>query len=341
MALKKVGTFIISDSSLDRHGERILAEGMNLTKFKQNPVMFYNHKRSDAFGEKTFLPIGVWKGVKVEDGKIKASAYIDEGDDFAKEIGRKISLGIIKSASVGIAVKAISDAEEDKLKGQTGVTITKSELREVSIVDIPANPNAKLLSKIYAEKKAEGEQIDFDNTTTTKTAFLEIIPEVKSEDNNKKTKYQMKDFNIIEWVKGFFSHTAENEEAAIKFVEGQKPLAEQITAATTKAVDEAKSEAQKSYDDLKAQFDELTIQKAELEERVTNIENAVKGAEQTEVKAETAKTKADVVATQLDKLTEMMEVQAKAATTKAEEEKTKAAKEIEDLKASTKSKLKI
>jgi HK97 family phage prohead protease len=162
MALEYVGTFILTDESLDRHSERVIVKGIDLAPFKKNPVMFYNHIRTmaswwggDAVSEDSVLPIGRWENVKkVGNTQIEADAYIDMDDEFAAKIGGKVKNGIINAVSIGFKGMAYSDAEEDKVLGQKGVTITKSELMEASLVDIPANPNATILSKTVHEKSA-------------------------------------------------------------------------------------------------------------------------------------------------------------------------------------------
>lgn len=39
---------ILSDSSLNRYGYRVLTEGINLEAFKKNPVMLYMHLRDEG-----------------------------------------------------------------------------------------------------------------------------------------------------------------------------------------------------------------------------------------------------------------------------------------------------
>ncbi len=169
--LRNVGTFVLTDSSLDSHSERIIVEGVDLTRFKANPIMLFNHLRPSRLNSRNELnlPIGIWKNIKKQNGQVVADAYIDTADDFAVKIGDKVEKGIITSASIGLAVKAVSDDEKDKIRGQKGVTITKCEIRECSLVDIPSNPNARIISKVYAEKKAGGKAIKLDDTLVFKT----------------------------------------------------------------------------------------------------------------------------------------------------------------------------
>ena len=174
MELKNVGRFVLTDSTLDSHSERILVDGVDLKRFKANPIMFYNHLTSSkvTFEKGKVLPIGRWENIKKENGQVVADALIDMDDEFSAKVANKVEKKIITSASIGLSVKAVSDDVADKVKGQVGVTITKCELLECSLVDVPSNPNARIVSKIYAEKSKQGKSIDFDNTVIIKSASL-------------------------------------------------------------------------------------------------------------------------------------------------------------------------
>jgi len=145
----KMAELTLTDESLNRYGTRILSKGVSLANFKKNPVMFYNHDRSR-------LPIGKWEGIKNTEGKLRATPNFDSGDEFAKEVKRKFEEGYLNAASVGILVTAVSNDPELMLPGQSNPTITKCELMEASIVDVPANANAV---KLYY-KDVQGEILE-------------------------------------------------------------------------------------------------------------------------------------------------------------------------------------
>lgn len=153
----------LSDESLNRYGTRILTRGIKLDNFLKNPVMFYNHDRNR-------LPIGKWEGVKKVDGKLAATPVFDIGDEFAKEVKRKFEEGYLNSASVGILVLGTSNEPELMLPGQSLPTITKCELLEVSIVDVPANANAV---KLY-HKAENGELMELSIDDFSKLSFSDM-----------------------------------------------------------------------------------------------------------------------------------------------------------------------
>lgn len=151
--LVPIGRFTVTKDIVDRDSERVLPSGANLDSFKKNPIMFYNHKRWDG-------GIGAWDNIEVTDMEIAMNGYISDSTKYSKEKLGLVQDGVIKTASMGFRPKKWSDDSKDKLEGQLGVTILEYEVIEVSITDIPANPEAVMKSmdkkdyKIYNDFKS-------------------------------------------------------------------------------------------------------------------------------------------------------------------------------------------
>lgn len=142
-------TFVVSDESVNKYGYRVLSSGIDMTEFKKNPVMFWNHQRSgdDLFSSRDRLPVGKWENIRIDDqNRVLADAVIDMNDNLGKKLIQKVSDGFINASSIGIGVQEVSADELLMIEGQTRPTVTKSTLQEISIVDIPANSNAMKLS---------------------------------------------------------------------------------------------------------------------------------------------------------------------------------------------------
>lgn len=267
MALENVGTFILTEESLDRHSERVIVSGIDVRNFRNNPIMLFNHLRttsswwSDNTPQKDAnLPIGVWKNIKKTNDQLIADAYIDTDDDFAQRIGNKIKSGIISAVSIGFKALAVSDDPEDKVQGQKGLTILKSELLEASITDIPANPNAIIQSKsvgvLNEEKKHQSDDLYFVKTFTRVDA-----------PNTKNTKTKNMDFNILKWVKSFFGDAAkdiENEDQAKEF------LAKQESLPTPETPDFSEQIKAQVAEHAKAQKEEFEAKLVEFGKTITN-----------------------------------------------------------------------
>ncbi len=134
---KKPIPFILLDGTITTYGFRVLPDGIDLSQFERNPIMFYFHKDY-------MLPIGTWTNIRKENGMLLADAVLDYADED-KEVQRiigKIERGIIKMASVGLRKAEWSNDAAYKLEGQELPTAIKSIMREASIVPIGGNNNA-------------------------------------------------------------------------------------------------------------------------------------------------------------------------------------------------------
>lgn len=131
---------VLCDSgTVNSYGFRTALEGIDLSRFRKNPVMLYNHDPERV--------IGRWEDLNIEDGQLTATPVFDLEDTFAAEIARKVEGGFIKGCSMGIMIQAMSTDEN-------GVNVaTKSVLLEASIVSIPADENALVVYEDEDRKK--------------------------------------------------------------------------------------------------------------------------------------------------------------------------------------------
>lgn len=132
-----------SDDSVDRHGDRINPKGWDLKNYKKSPVILLNHD----YGS---MPVGKAIDVRIEDNKLVFDIEFSKTYDVAIQAFNLIKEGIWKAWSVGFLVKEWARSGED-------YTINKAELLELSLVTVPANPNAltpKQLGMVEAFTKA-------------------------------------------------------------------------------------------------------------------------------------------------------------------------------------------
>ena len=148
--MSKGKRLLLTDSSLNRYGFRILTEGIrNLEAFKKNPVMLYMHFRDEGspyWGESK--AIGHWEDIQIEGDQLSAVPVFDCVDELSQTVAKKFEAGTFNAASVGIRIIATSENRDLLVPGQTRATVTEWDLMEASIVDIPANENAV---RLYAE----------------------------------------------------------------------------------------------------------------------------------------------------------------------------------------------
>lgn len=142
---KSTKRFVITDSSLNEYGFRILTSGVDLTQFKKNPIMLWMHMRAWRGTKDEVLPLGTFTDIEVDGDKIIGTPVFDDNDEFAMSIYNKVESGILKMCSGGFKVTTWSDEAEHVLQGQQRASGIKSILKEVSICDLGANNNALTL----------------------------------------------------------------------------------------------------------------------------------------------------------------------------------------------------
>ena len=202
---------VLCDSAtVNSYGFRTEVEGIDLTRFKKNPVMLYNHDHEKV--------IGRWEKIKVDGGKLTAEPVFDTDDPFAAEIERKVKDGFIKGCSMGIVIKNISQTK--------GIdTATNSVLIEASIVSIPSDENALVVydneeskkklsindfNKLFyqMEKKEidnsqltiDNGQLTIDDLQTELAAKTDIIADLSAQVNELKRELAERDFREAEAV---------------------------------------------------------------------------------------------------------------------------------------------
>lgn len=138
---------IITNSSLNSYGSRVITSGIDLTQYRRNPILLWMHNRPFSGRKDEVLPIGRIENVRIEGDNLIGTPVFDQKDDFARQIESKWNDGILKMVSAGLDVIELSDDPGVLLPGQRRMTITRSKLVEVSVVDIGANDDALVLYK--------------------------------------------------------------------------------------------------------------------------------------------------------------------------------------------------
>lgn len=156
--------FTISTADIDREQDRIDLAGWDLRNFVRNPVVLWGHDASR-------LPIGRAFDVTIEDNALKASIEFiptdtPEGGAFAESVYRLARSGFIAATSVGFRPLKW-DYTRDPARGADdwfpGIDFEQQELVELSVVTVPANPEALM----DAPAPGEGTAIAADTPPVT------------------------------------------------------------------------------------------------------------------------------------------------------------------------------
>lgn len=141
---KIVDGVIGSTGQIDRQGESINPKGWSLENFKKNPIILFGH---DYYS----LPIGKALKVWVEDGKLMFTIKFSS-KPFAQDVFDLIKEGMLNAVSVGF-IPLKWDEKGD-------YTFAEQELLELSVVPVPANPEALIANgvgeKITVQKHIDG-----------------------------------------------------------------------------------------------------------------------------------------------------------------------------------------
>lgn len=138
----RVIRFIGSDETLDRDGDVVSIDGWDVANFLKNPVVIYGHNYHDLPIGKATVIVDKRARQLIFDVKFPTIEEVSSDPSNPSEHALKIDAiynmakaGILNTVSVGFR------GLESEPTG-TGRLFKKQELMEVSIVPVPANPNA-------------------------------------------------------------------------------------------------------------------------------------------------------------------------------------------------------
>lgn len=143
---------VATDASQDRDGDVVDPKGLDLKNYKKNPILLFGH---DHRG----LPVGQADKIKKEGNRITFEPAITTVTEFARDVKALFDAGILRAFSIGFIPK-----ERDKN------VFTKAELLEISIVNVPSNPNALVMAK------SKGLNMDLLDTTSKGSPNLGQFP---------------------------------------------------------------------------------------------------------------------------------------------------------------------
>jgi len=157
-------TVLASNGTLDRHGEVIDPKGWDTKNFKDSPVILFNHDHTRIVGKAS--------NVRVDKDGLKmdielASKGTSPDVDMVRNL---VDEDILSKVSVGFIPK---DWERNS---DGNIVFTKTELLEVSLVGVPANPDAgkmKTYSHIKDVEEAQDTQDDVNDDTEDKEDELD------------------------------------------------------------------------------------------------------------------------------------------------------------------------
>lgn len=151
-------TFVASDSARDAAGTVLNQDGWNLKRYEKNPIVGYQHE-----------VYGGWDGADPDNVIGKARAYVEDGqlladitfepkdvNERAEKIYKKLLFGSLNAVSVGF--RSIGKGKwgqgDEAIDGSNPTYYyAGQELLEISVVNIPSNPNAVRRAMEYEQNE--------------------------------------------------------------------------------------------------------------------------------------------------------------------------------------------
>lgn len=157
---------IVSTGGVDRHGDIVEVEGIDLAPYQANPVVLFMHDHKQPIARSS---------IQISNGRLEAVAQFPEPGVSAKsdEIYGLIKAGVISAASIGFLPKEWSYMDDKS--PWNGRKFTKSEMIEFSFVSVPANAEALVtersledeIAKLVSEALAKHQNSGSDQGETT------------------------------------------------------------------------------------------------------------------------------------------------------------------------------
>ncbi len=133
-------TFIASHENVDADGEVVDVDGIDMTRFALNPVLLDQHQHQKvAVGRVIRWWKTIWNGAKA----LMCEAVFPDRPQ-SDEAYANVKSGLLGGVSIGFRPL---ETGPRRLPGQKGVTHTKTELTEISLVSIPSCATCLIVGK--------------------------------------------------------------------------------------------------------------------------------------------------------------------------------------------------
>lgn len=280
---------VASSESIDAHGEVVVQdweEDGRMSRFNAyGPVLFQHNMASGPLGggkASDKIPIGRAENARVEGGVLKAKLFFadEKVSELAERVWHAIKGGFMGAFSVGFIS---GDVRLETRNDRDVWVLSKNTLCEISVVDIPCNPDA-----VIEQRKKSIEQLrrlvapqETSNTATAKAATETAMPliDILAKSLNVEANESVIVSTIETQSKTIGSLKSENEALRADVAKLQPKAAVANAAVATLALDEAMAteatvaknigelqSKSKKFDELEPQFKAAQAKIAEHDE---------------------------------------------------------------------------
>ena len=179
---------VVSNSALDRHGEKIMVQGIDTTQVERNPVVLFAHDYQS-------LPVGKIEKFWMDGKNLMARLTFAINDyDFAATLYKMVLGGFLNAVSIGGIVREWN---------QDQTVILKMEMVELSVVPVGAHPDALVVGKSFKKSLGVGrEELAKQYSDFASRAFaLDKLKGISENDRNKYINSLKELLSLLESVK--------------------------------------------------------------------------------------------------------------------------------------------
>jgi HK97 family phage prohead protease len=138
-------SFVASTDAPDRYGDTVDQSGWDTAAYEKNPVLLWAHSY-------TTPPVGK-VGRLDKSGNLTArdvTFTTPEQHPFGAQVGEMVRAGFLNTVSVGFLPLEWEEVRSPE-GALTGYRFTRQELLEISVVPVPANPQALVEGRAFAK----------------------------------------------------------------------------------------------------------------------------------------------------------------------------------------------
>lgn len=132
--------FVISSESVDTYDTVFVADGLELERYNQNPIVAYGHRTWSDDPDMILGTSTIRQEGKLTIGKVRFEDA--ETNPTAEKVFKKIQAGTLRMASVGAIIKEYRYGDAEKGENPGVLYFTRWELFEWSIVPVGSNKDA-------------------------------------------------------------------------------------------------------------------------------------------------------------------------------------------------------
>ena len=199
--------FVASTEAIDSYGE-IVEQKWRLDRFKSNPVLLFAHdSRSLPIGQVTKCDVMTGPGGPQLECSVKLASAA--ANPLAENVWQSIVEGTLRAVSVGFVP---NDVRYEKRGGEEVFVLSDNELHELSVVAIPANPQA--LAKMRTDARAAAAEHRTAHTSTTGDDMAATLEEMTKRNADLEVEKRVTADKLTETTKAL--ETANREKATLE-----------------------------------------------------------------------------------------------------------------------------